>query len=787
MVDSGSLNHHDQEENQSGSGQQIDGHLQDALTKEDYFDKLYALNDDSEEEEISTGIRDFIQKCTKSVMTTSEPPLSLPTEERRIPPEFPTKKVPGIHRTRSAPASGTSVVKETPLPRKHSLLRYDISTPPSANTSFESKQPTQNPVFQERPAGAGSERRTVSDPLFLKNSEGIDNMLRKNQKRKRESEIKLVPEKNRIFNKLTFFYMPNNDIAKIRKVRIQKAQTYGAQWAQVYGNHITHMIVDKGITYQSLMDHLKAKYDEDKLPDRLILVNENYPVDCIHFRTLLNPNQKQYELQGMNTTSQSQAPVVGPGRNDGKQEKQREHTPPRDEYSDEEESHPGVASGASGNPNEDRTDSSPPREVPKNLETNDEFDKIIEVAHNTRFLPLDDSDSDTHTTRDNASEDDADSERDRSPIRKPVKRQLRSGSKPTFNQANFACMKAGTDSESGPNPNDATIKAFQELAAFYERTKQSWRNMAYRKGVSALRRQTRRIKSYDEAIQIPGIGDSLATKVVEMYRRGKLEKLEYARLEPRDLILQKFTKIYGVGINIAEKWYDAGHRSLADLVANVKLTENQQIGIDHYDDFNTRIPRAEMDSLASIVKDAASELDPEIEVTVGGSYRRGALTSGDIDFMITKPNTTHTSQLLLFLKELVEHLIEIGFLVAALAVPSGRRDDSGSKWHGACVHPVTAEIPTPIWRRIDLLLVPASEWGAALIYFTGDDIFNRSLRLKASTMSMRLNQRGLYKDVMRGPGRVKVTEGSLVEGRDERKIFEALGVAWRTPEQRIVG
>lgn len=52
---------------------------------------------------------------------------------------------------------------------------------------------------------------------------------------------------------------------------------------------------------------------------------------------------------------------------------------------------------------------------------------------------------------------------------------------------------------------------------------------------------------------------------------------------------------------------------------------------------------------------------------------------------------------------------------------------------------------------------------------------------------MRLNQRGLYKDVMRGPGRVKMTEGTLLEGRDEKAIFVALGVPYWRPEQRIVG
>jgi DNA polymerase IV len=91
----------------------------------------------------------------------------------------------------------------------------------------------------------------------------------------------------------------------------------------------------------------------------------------------------------------------------------------------------------------------------------------------------------------------------------------------------------------------------------------------------------------------------------------------------------------------------------------------------------------------------------------------------------------------------------------------------------------------PIWRRIDLLVVPESEFGAALIYFTGDDIFNRSIRELSKSKGMRLNQRGLYKDVMRSSTGVKLTDGVLVEGADEKEIFKILDVPWRPPEQRI--
>jgi DNA polymerase IV len=195
-----------------------------------------------------------------------------------------------------------------------------------------------------------------------------------------------------------------------------------------------------------------------------------------------------------------------------------------------------------------------------------------------------------------------------------------------------------------------------------------------------------------------------------------------------------------------------------------------------------------MDELREVVTSTAAMIDAEVEMIIGGSYRRGAESSGDIDFIVTKRDTTSTAELMPFLQNLVLRLEEAGFLVARLA--SSRSGEDGSKWHGCCVLPFTPsfhpsrEAYKPIWRRIDFLLVPETERGAALIYFTGNDIFNRSMRLLASRKRMRLNQRGLYRDALRGEGRKKLSEGELVEGREERRIFEVLGVRWREPHER---
>ena len=332
-------------------------------------------------------------------------------------------------------------------------------------------------------------------------------------------------------------------------------------------------------------------------------------------------------------------------------------------------------------------------------------------------------------------------------------------------------------------PNAATITVLQQMADYYNQVGDEWRTRAYRKAISTLRNHPIKVWTREEALSLPQIGERLATKIEEIAFTNRLRRLDEANAEPGDQVLQTFMQVYGAGFAQASKWVSAGYTTLDELLQKADLTSNQRIGIEHYEDFNSRIPRFEVEQHGNIVRKTLQKIDPAFEVIIGGSYRRGSETSGDIDCIITRPKTGGAYIRQIVLDQLVPALLGKRFLVAELAATS--RDD-GSKWHGASsIPPSNAKSGPNPWRRIDFLLVPSDEIGAALIYFTGNDIFNRSLRLLASTKGMRLNQRGLFKDVIRGKGREKLTEGTLLEGKDEKRIFEALGVPWRPPEHRI--
>jgi DNA polymerase IV len=340
-------------------------------------------------------------------------------------------------------------------------------------------------------------------------------------------------------------------------------------------------------------------------------------------------------------------------------------------------------------------------------------------------------------------------------------------------------MDPSSGGYSPSNPNARTIQVLEEMSRHYDQMQDQWRTLAYRKGVTTLKKQTTKISTAKQAAALPFIGQRLADKIEEIVLTNRLRKLDNTKDDPLDSVLRLFLGVYGAGLVQANKWIQAGHRTLDDLLAKAKLTESHKIGIEHYSDFNSRIPRPEVAAHGAVVINALKKIDPKFQTAIMGSYRRGAKDSGDIDMIITCPGATLSTLRTVVFESLVSHLYSTNFLKASLAT-SRSKDPTGTKWHGASCLPSSS-----VWRRLDFLLVPEEEMGAALIYFTGNDIFNRSMRLLARKKNMRLNQKGLYKDVKRGMRGEKFNEDVLVEGRSERRIFEVLGVPWREPEERI--
>ena len=200
---------------------------------------------------------------------------------------------------------------------------------------------------------------------------------------------------------------------------------------------------------------------------------------------------------------------------------------------------------------------------------------MIEYVQAKKHLPLDDEEDEERPSSRDSMQDpgDSDDSRDRSPspVRKTSKRKRR-GPKGSFNQDNFSCMTGGTGEITSSNPNARTIEVLQEMADFHDRVKDQWRSRAYRKAIGTLKKTYQKIRTADEAFELPTIGQRIADKIEEIVFTDGLRRLEFANQDPTDRILQKFLKIYGVGISQALRWIQQGHKTLEDLKANAHLT-----------------------------------------------------------------------------------------------------------------------------------------------------------------------------------------------------------------------
>ena len=350
-------------------------------------------------------------------------------------------------------------------------------------------------------------------------------------------------------------------------------------------------------------------------------------------------------------------------------------------------------------------------------------------------------------------------------------------------QDKLSCMRKNDGKGGDDNPNALTMKFLQGMATHYDKyasgSENSFKATAYRRAISALRQQPELVATRKEALALKSVGESIAQEIEEIVRTKRLRRLEALESDPSNQIRSLFTGIYGVGMQQADIWLARGYRTLSDVKAKATLTENQKVGLEHYDDFHQRIPRDEVTQHKDLMNNVLLEISPDLQCTVGGSYRRDAADSGDIDFLVTSPRLSAGVVLNLVFDELIPRLNKLGYVKKNLTLNKTRR---GTKWFGAASLPGS----TGPWRRIDIMVAPWSEIGAATLHWTGNDLFNRSMRLLARKKGMTLNEHGLWRDVIRGEQQKKLSQGILVEAHDERKIFAALGVPWLPPEERNV-
>lgn len=67
-------------------------------------------------------------------------------------------------------------------------------------------------------------------------------------------------------------------------------------------------------------------------------------------------------------------------------------------------------------------------------------------------------------------------------------------------------------------------------------------------------------------------------------------------------------RVWGVAESTAEHWYQAGCRTLADVQTKVtNLTAMQRVGLHYFEDFEVRVPRAEVAEAQELVAEVTAD------------------------------------------------------------------------------------------------------------------------------------------------------------------------------------
>ena len=295
-----------------------------------------------------------------------------------------------------------------------------------------------------------------------------------------------------------------------------------------------------------------------------------------------------------------------------------------------------------------------------------------------------------------------------------------------------------------------------------------FRAIAFSKAIKAIEKLPA-VTSLDDLTGVPGVGSGVKDRVAELFETGHLLEAEEAKEEYSLDAYNVLQEVHGIGPAKARDLITKhGIKTIAQLqekaTANADLlTHAQTVGLTYIEDLKKRIPRAEMEKHEAYVR---KMLPKEFEMVVVGSYRRGLPTSGDFDVMITSPHLTELVAASHF-QQFIDLLVDEGYLRGEFA--RGKHKFMGvSKLPRHQTH-----------RHVDLLLCKPDEYWYTILYFTGSDVFNVSMRRHALSKGYSLSEHGLKK--MRDGVPVPPAMNS------EKDIFDFLGLAYVKPESRRDG
>jgi DNA polymerase (family 10) len=310
--------------------------------------------------------------------------------------------------------------------------------------------------------------------------------------------------------------------------------------------------------------------------------------------------------------------------------------------------------------------------------------------------------------------------------------------------------------------NRLVAKILYEVADLLELEGVEFKPRAYRRAAQAVESCPIPIEdlvAQGRLHELPGVGESIAQKIEEIVRTGKLALHEELKAKlPVDLYA--LTQVEGVGPKTAKLLYEAlGVRTLEDLERVAKegrIKEVKGLGPKIEEKILRGLQEArgaEKRELLGYALPLARHICKKLletglfrRVEPAGSLRRGKETVGDLDLLALSDRPEEAAQAFASLPE-VEEILAQGPKKVSVRLTGG--------------------------LQADLRIVPEESFGAALQYFTGSKAHNIRLRERAVARGWKLNEYGLFAE-----------DGSVIAGKTEEEIYRALGLSFIPPELR---
>ncbi|KAL1529684.1 hypothetical protein AB1Y20_000623 [Prymnesium parvum] len=334
--------------------------------------------------------------------------------------------------------------------------------------------------------------------------------------------------------------------------------------------------------------------------------------------------------------------------------------------------------------------------------------------------------------------------------------------------------------------NESVALELDRLAETYKALHgrgQQWKHYAYSKAAKIVRALPFEVTDASQLRGVRGLGESIRTKVGELLRTGRMSRLERLAASEAAGVAAALCKVHGVGAAKADELRRMGVRSVDEAVAAGLLNQQQLTAAKHWRDLQERIPRDEVTAIVRSVRASLdrlllaegvprTHLEQVVEATACGSYRRGKSSSGDVDVLICRRDGGDEKSLL---HRLLEQMSADGLTIEHLTEVTA----TSRSYHGIIKLPDYER-----FRRLDLKVYPSDQYAYALLYFTGSDHFNRSMRHYAKALGYSLSDHGLVKAVKAGANNVVRGTLNLVPAVEERQIFDALGLEYKEPSDR---